>query len=136
MLPGLRGAKGLATLTATYLYFMNNILHPNIVTKKYKVIKVEDYSREIESSIDAIDDVGRLLKRTSKQIDKMIKKFKEDYKDFIDVIPECNKLLENLEKVKEEIKERDYEVEKIKKEQQINLAKNNEKIKKIGKYEM
>ena len=77
-----------------------------------------------------------MLNKTKKQVDKMIKKFKEDYSEFMGVIPECDKLLSNLESVKEQLSEREYEIAKIKSEQTKNLAKNEAQVKKIGKYEM
>lgn len=135
-LPGVRGTKRTMTMAGVFMYFMKSVLNEPKVKKKYKIVNVADYSYEIEKSLDEIDNINSMLNKTTKQVDKMIKKFKEDYKEFIDVIPECNKLLSNLESVKEQLQEREYEIAKIKSEQSKNLIKNQHQLKKAGKYEM
>lgn len=134
MLPGARSAKGLATATATYLYFMKNILKPKTRTKRYKVIKVEDYKKEIENSLFKLDDISNLLKRTSAQLDTIIKNFINDYQEYFAVLPECAELLANLEKIQSELKEKEYELERIKQEQQRNIEKNEAKVKHLENY--
>lgn len=134
MLPGARSAKGLATATAIYLYFMKSILNPKTRTRRYKVINVEDYKKEIENSLYQLDDISNLLKRTSAQLDTMIKKFKKDYAEYFSVLPECAELLANLEKIQRELREKEYELEKIKQEQQRNLDKNDAKVKCLENY--
>lgn len=134
--PGARAAKGMAVSAAAYLYFMNQILRPRTTTRRYRVITVKDYSREIESSLDAIDSSLDLLGKTSKQIDKMITLVNEEFKDYVGVIKECDELLYHLRKLKSEMKEKEYEMEKIKKEQELVLEKNNVKVKTRGTYPM
>ena len=68
MLPGARSARGLATMAATYLYFMRRVMRPNVTTRRFKTIKVTDYHKEIESSLSDLDNVSVLLNKTSKQI--------------------------------------------------------------------
>lgn len=131
MIPGARSARGLATMAATYLYFMRNVMRPRTVTRRYKTIKVADYHKEIESSLSQLDDIGNLLKKTSKQIDVTIKEFEKEFKEYFNVIPECRRLLEDLEKVKEEIKEKEYELQRIKEQQEKNLEKNDAKVKRM-----
>lgn len=127
--PGARSARLLATMTATYLYFMRNAMRPRTVTRRYKTIKVEDYHKEIEKSIDQLDDINTLLQKTSRQIDITIKEFEKEFKEYLDVIPECRNLLSDLEHIKDEIKEKEYELNKIKYEQENNLEKNDAKVK-------
>ena len=127
--PGARSARLLATMTATYLYFMRNAMRPRTVTRRYKTIKVEDYHKEIEKSIDQLEDINTLLQKTSKQIDITIKEFEKEFKEYLDVIPECRSLLSDLEHIKDEIKEKEYELNKIKYEQEYNLEKNAAKVK-------
>jgi len=134
--PGARSAKSMATSAAAYLYFMNNILRPKTVEKKYKVITVKDYSKDIENSIKSISDAYELLGKTSKQVDKMISLINEEFKDYIGVIPECDELLSNLRKLNSELKEKEYEMDKMKKEQELVLEKNNSKVKTMGTYPM
>ena len=123
-LPGARNAKGLAAAAAAYLYFMNNVIRPNTRTIRYKVITVTDYHNEIV----------RLLGKTSDQIDKMMRDLKDKFHDYIGVVPECDELLRNLSKIKSEIEEKEYEMKRIKKEQELELEKNDAKVKTIGEY--
>lgn len=127
--PGARSGRILATMTATYLYFMRSAMFPRTVTKRYKTIKVEDYSKEIERSIEELEDINELLSKTSKQIDRTIKDFEKEFAEYINIIPECKKLLADLEKIKDEISEKEYELQKMKDEQEKNLEKNNAKVK-------
>lgn len=128
MRPGVRGAKGLAAATALHMQLMRNIVNPKTVTKKYKEITVKDYSDSIKSNIDMMEDAEKLLKKADKAIDKMIKEIMEEYQDYLYAIPECRELLSNLEKVKRDLNEKEYEIDKIK-DQQINLLeKNNAKV--------
>lgn len=135
LLPGARSARGIATMTATYLYFMRNVMNPRTVTKRYKVVSTTDYHKEIEKSLSQLDDVSTLLKKTSRQIDVTIKEVEKEFAEYINVIPECKELLDNLEKVKDEIKEKEYELERIKDEQEKNLEKNSAKVIKLN-YEV
>lgn len=136
LFPGARSAKSMASSAAAYLYFMNNILKPKTTTRKYKVITVKDYSKEIEKSLSAIDDATDLLGKTGNQIDKMISQINRDFADYFGVIKEADELMYNLKKIREEVREKEYEMEKIKEEQRIMLEKNNAKVKKMGTFEM
>lgn len=136
LFPGARSAKSMASSAAAYLYFMNNILKPKTTTRKYKVITVKDYSKEIEKSLSAIDDATDLLVKTGNQIDKMISQINRDFADYFGVIKEADELMYNLKKIREEVREKEYEMEKIKEEQRIMLEKNNAKVKKMGTFEM
>ena len=131
MLPGARTARGLATMAASYMYFMRNIMRPNVRTRTLRTIKVEDYHKEIESSISELDNVSVLLSKTSKQLDATIKQVEKEFKDYLDHIPECKELLANLEKIKQEIEEKEYELAKIKEQQEKNLEKNVAKVKRM-----
>lgn len=133
-LPGPKFAKSVAASTAAYLYFLRNIYNPNLIEKRYRVIKVEDYSKDIENSIAAIDDASKLLGKTSTQIDKMMKEISEKYKDYIGVIPECDQILSSLKKIKEEVEEKEFEMKRLKKEQELVLERNNAKVLTRGEY--
>ena len=132
-LPGPRSAKGLATATATYLYFLNNIIKPKTITKRYKVINVKDYSKDIENSLSAIDDISNSLGKTKTQLKRSINEIKKEYADYLDEFPECRTLLNNLEKVKQDLEEKEFEIATIKKEQKRILEKNNAKVLKYQK---
>lgn len=136
MFPGPRIARGLATTAASYLYFMNNIVRPRTVAKKYRVVKVIDYSSDIKNNISLVDDAMKTLGKTSSQIDKMISMINTEYSDYFGVIPECDELLSNLKKIKNDIEEKEYEMEKVKEQQRLLLEKNNAKVLKRGEYTM
>ena len=136
MFPGPRIARGLAATAASYLYFMNNIVKPKTVAKKYRVVKVIDYSSEIKNGISLIDDAMNTLGKTTSQIDKMIATIKDEYSDYFGVIPECDELLYNLNKIKMDMEEKEYEMEKVKEQQELLLEKNNAKVLKRGEYTM
>lgn len=134
-IPGARSAKALAATALTFMYFAKRIMKPTTKTKRYKVVKVTDYQIEIENSISKLDDIVSLLKKSSVQLETLIKEFKNKYQEYFGILPECDQLLVNLEKVKENLKEKEYEIEKIKLEQERNLARNNEKVKLLTKEE-
>ena len=132
--PGRIASKGLAASIASYLMFAKQILHPETVSKKYKVITVEDYTADIERNIRSIEDSISMLYKTEKQIDKIIYEIEVDFADYIDVLPECKSLLSKKKKKKSAVKEKEYEMEKIKKEQEVQLENNNAKILTKGVY--
>ena len=133
-LPGPKAAKGASAAAAAYLYFMKNVIKPNTKTTRYKVIMVQDYHDQIKSSIDSINDAIRLLGKTTIQIDKMIRDIKDEFGDYIGKVPECDELLNNLKKIKREMEEKEYEMNRIKREQELELEKNDAKVKKRGEY--
>lgn len=127
--PGARNARGLANMIATYLSFMRNAITPQTITRRYITPVVEDYHTEIENSLSQLDNIETMLQRTSKQIDITIKQFEKEFKEYLDIIPECRDLLKNLEKLKDELQEKEYEINRIKNEQKDNLEKNDAKVK-------
>ena len=66
----------------------------------------------------------------------MISKIKEEFKDYIGVIKECDELLSNLEKTRSNLHEKEYELEKIKSKQEKELERNNAKVLTRGTYSM
>ena len=133
-LPGAKFAKSFATSTAAYLYFLKNVYNPNVVEKKYRVIQVTDYSNEIENSISAIDDASELLGKTYSQIDKVLSQISDKYKDYIGVIPECDRIISSLKKIKQDVEEKEYEMKRLKKQQELVLEENKAKVLTIGEY--
>ena len=95
---------------------------------KWKYVKSINDSKSIENSLKEIDNVENLLNKTSKQLDRTINNFKREYEDFLGILPECDELLYHFEKVKEQLKEKEFEIERIKKAQQKSLERNNAKV--------
>lgn len=129
MMPGARSAKALATMTIAYLYFMKKLMKPRMEKKRYKVIEVTDYSKDIEYNLDKIKDTTILLKKTSSKLETMMKDFEKDYKEYFGILPECQKLLDNLKIVLDSIHQKEEELKKIEKEQEKVLETNNNKVK-------
>lgn len=135
LIPGSRSAKAVATGTAAYLYFMRNLLSPRLERKKYRIIKVTDYSKDIENNISKIEETTSLLTKTSTKLKDMIEKLEIDFKDYINEIPECKELLSNLNKLLKDLKEKEEELARIKKNQEKVLEENNQKVKTLKQRE-
>lgn len=135
MIPGGRSAKAMATATAAYMYFMKNLMNPNLQKRKYRIISVTDYSREIESNLSKVADTITLISKTSNKLEEMIDKLEKDFKEYIDEIPECKELLANLNKLLLELKIKEEELSKTKAKQENLLEKNNQKVKTLEKIE-
>ena len=136
LIPGRKGIKAFAAMAAIYAGMARNMIKPTTITKKYKDVMVEDYSSDIIKSIDSIDAVTRDINKSSRDIDSIISKIKEEFSDYIGVMPECDELLSNLSKVKENLREKEYELEKIKIKQEKELEINNSKVLSKGTYPM
>ena len=136
LMPGARGAKAFTTMMGIYTAMVHQMLNPKTVTRKYKEITVYDYSRDIEHNLKKIGEVKDALSNSVKDIDKIVSKIKTDFSDYIGVLPECDELLRNLDKIKSNIKEKEYEIEKIKVKQEKELERNNAKVLTRGTYSM
>ena len=134
LLPGPMLARVMAASTLSHVFFINNIIRPQFIEKRYKVITVTDYSSEIKNSIDEIDNLIDLLGKTSQQIDRLISEINTKYKDYLGAIKECDEILSNLNKMKSNLKEKEFEMKKIKSKQQKELEKNDAKVLTRGKY--
>ena len=66
----------------------------------------------------------------------MVSLIKNEFGDYIGVLSECDELLHNLNKVKDNLKEKEYEMKKTKNEQEALLEQNNAKVLTIGEYPM
>ena len=84
MIPGNRSAKAMATATIAYLYFMHNLLRPNIKRRRYRIIEVKDYSKEIEGNLSKIEDAEMMLNKTSTKLEEMIEKIEKEFKGMMD----------------------------------------------------
>ncbi len=129
ILPGARSAKAMMTAAAISTYYMRRLMNPTRKPRKIRKIRVTDYSKDIESSISDLDSILSQITKTEGQIDSVIKEFKEKFKDYIGTSKEVDDILKNLERVSDELKEKEYEIERIREKQQLNLEKNDAKVK-------
>ena len=81
-----------------------------------------------------LEKASYLLRKTDRMLDSVILEIREEFKDYIGVLPECDQLLSNLEKIKSNLHEKEYEMEKLQKEQVELLEKNEAKILSRGEY--
>ncbi len=135
MIPDPITSKVAGAATLSYMYFMRRALKPKlqINKKRYKVITVEDFSRDILNTIENLNYTAENLNATSNKLQSMISEFKSEYKDYIDNVPEYSELLDNLIHINETLKEKEFEIRKIASEQKKNLQTNNEKVKVLEK---
>lgn len=129
MMPGARSAKALVTTTIAYLYFMRKLMRPKLEKKRYKVVEVKDYSKDIESNLDKINDTKVLLTKTSSKLEDIMKEFEQEYKEYFNIIPDCQKLLDNLKIILDSIHQKEEELKKVEKDQKDVLENNNHKVK-------
>ena len=131
-LPIPKQVKRVVTSTALYMYYMKRIIKPEVETKKYKVVKVTDYSNEIKKNIESIENIENMIGKTSQEIDKIINRVKDEFKEYFGKIKQCDELFKNLERIKFEIKDKEDEIKRIKKEQIKKLEQNDLKIKTLN----
>ena len=125
MIPGNRSAKAMATATIAYLYFMHNLLRPNIKKRRYRIIEVKDYSKEIEGNLSKIEDAEMMLNKTSTKLEEMIEKIEKEFKGY----DGQQELLDNLQTLLKEIKEKERQLQRQREKQQELLEQNKEKVK-------
>lgn len=127
-IPGARSARTLATAVTLTAYYMRALINPHVETYTETIKHVKDYSKEIESNILELENITQKIQKSIKDLDMTILEFTEKYKEYLPYIPEFNDLLINLETIKKNLQEKEYEIEKTKQEEEENLAKNNAKV--------
>ena len=125
-IPGVRSTKKVAITTLIAAYFMNKVLKNKFRLRKRKKILKRDYSKYMESSLPDIENVISLIKEASSKIDSLIKDITSKYSEYL-YLKEFQDLLKNLEEIRSNIKEKEYEIESIKSRKMDSL--NNQKVK-------
>ena len=125
-MPGVRSTKKVAITTLIAAYFMNKVLKNKFRLRKRKKILKRDYSKYMESSLPDIENVISLIKEASSKIDSLIKDITSKYSEYL-YLKEFQDLLKNLEEIRSNIKEKEYEIENIKSREMDSL--NNQKVK-------
>lgn len=136
LIPGARSTIRLALAASCLVHFMKNNIRPTVETKRYKVINVADYTKDITNSLKDLDNALSLLKRSKKELQLFLEEFKNNYKKYFKEVKECDQLLENLQNCLFSLEEKEEEIERLKMDQEKNLMDNHEKVKQIGKYEI
>ncbi|MBR3049343.1 MAG: hypothetical protein IKG58_02125 [Bacilli bacterium] len=128
VIPGLRSATAVATMTAYYIYFMKNVKDSPIEKKVNKEIVIRDYSSDIEKNLNKINDAYSLLSKTTKKLKKEIAKFKEEYGEYQDEVPEVDRLLKDMNIVLDSVKFKEKEIKALKSKQANLLQENKERV--------
>ncbi len=125
-LPSVRSTKAVAITTLIAVYFMKKVLKNNYRIKRRKKIMIKDFDKSIENDLENIEKVSTLIKQASSEINDIINEIITKYSNYLH-LKEFQKLLNNLENIKNDILEKEYEIDNIKKS---NQAINNQNIKK------
>ena len=64
----------------------------------------------------------------------MLKEITTKYGDYIGVVPECDRIISSLKRIKNDIEEKEEEMKRLRKEQEKVLENNNAKVLKKGTY--
>ena len=132
LLPIPNHLKRVVTSTALYMYYLKSMIKPELETKQYKIIKVEDYTNSISKNIESLDEIEKMIKKTSKEIEKIISDFKNEYSEYIGKNDKCRELLNSFEKIRFEIRDREEEIKNIKEKQKQELVNNKNKVKTLN----
>lgn len=134
MTPGLKNMKNFAITAMVYVHFMKKSLNPKYEIKKerYQIIEVTDYKDKIQKNLDNISEMSTSLDKTSNDLDKIISNFKTEYGNYLNEIPGCMIILNNLLKVRNNLEEKKFELKQIEKKHELILEKNNAKVKKLN----
>lgn len=135
MVPGARSAKAVAAGAIAYMMFARKLMKPRLKERKYRIVEVTDYSKEIEGNITKIEEATTMISKTSSKLEEMISEIEKDFKDYINDLPECRELLENLNKLLDSMKAKEEELQRTKEQQQQLLEQNNQKVKTLPKTE-
>jgi len=123
--PSVRSTKAVATTTLIATYFMRKLLKGRFIRKRKKIKKV-DYSKYMENNLADIENAIELIKEASNKLDDLIVDIKVRFSEYL-YLKEFQDLLSNLEEIKSNISEKEYEINNIKSNYVNGL--NNQKVK-------
>ena len=126
--PGIRSSKKIFTIVGSYLYYfsMLNAIRP--IKRKYKKVSREDFSKDIESNLLEIDKVLENIKKTNNKIEKIIKEFTIKYGKYENT-EEYKKIMNDFKEIQKALLEKEYEIQRIKEEEQKKYQKEQEQSK-------
>ena len=126
--PGIRSSKKIFTIVGSYLYYfsMLNAIRP--IKRKYKKVSREDFSKDIETNLIEIDKVLENIKKTNNKIEKIIKEFTIKYGKYENT-EEYKKIMNDFKEIQKALLEKEYEIQRIKEEEQKRYQKEQEQSK-------
>ena len=114
---GVRSGRKIFNFITTYLYYFSMINTVKPIRNRYKKLDLNKYQKEVEKSLEEIDKVLIDIKKTGKKLEKTIKDFIMKYEKYSNT-SEYKSILDNLMQMEKELKEKEYEIEKIKKQEE------------------
>lgn len=114
---GVRSSRKVFNFITTYLYYFSMIKAVKPIKNRYKRLDLDKYKKDVETSIEEIDKVLGDIKKTENILDKTIKAFIMKYERYSNTT-EYKNILDNLMKMNKALKEKEYELEQIKKEEE------------------
>lgn len=123
--PSVRSTKAVATTTLIATYFMRKLLKGRFIRKRKKIKKV-DYSKYMENNLADINNAIELIREASNKLDDLINDIRARFSEYL-YLKEFQELLGNLEEIKGNIREKEYEINNIKNNYVNGL--NNQKVK-------
>ena len=114
---GVRSGRKVFNFITTYLYYFSMIKAVKPIKNRYKKLNLDNYRKEVETSIEEIDKALKDIGSTGKKLEKTIKEFMSKYERYSNT-KEYKNILDNLMQMNKALKEKEYELEQIKKEEE------------------
>lgn len=114
---GVRSGRKIFNFITTYLYYFSMINTVKPIRNRYKKLDLNKYQKEVEKSLEEIDKVLIDIKKTGKKLEKTIKEFIIKYEKYSNT-SEYKIILDNLMQMDKALKEKEYEIEQIKKQEE------------------
>lgn len=130
--PGIRSGRKIHSFVFVYLYYFTMLSTTRPIKKKYKNIKNDLFNKRIESDINEINNILEDIKKANIKLVKNIEDFKNKYEKYKDSL-EYKKVLMNFEEMKKSLEEKEYEIRKLREEQEKKQQESldNQKVYKI-----
>ena len=119
--PTVRNAKLITVTVLASIYNMRNILRNKKFRRRRKRLTRIEYTKAIENDPNEISNVSNLINKSYQQIDALISEIKTKFSSFNAI--EYQSLISDLEEIKRILEEREYEIERVRKQQVNNDAK-------------
>ena len=114
---GVRSGRKIFNFITTYLYYFSMINTVKPIRNRYKKLDLNKYQKEVEKSLEEIDKVLIDIKKNGKKLEKTIKDFIMKYEKYSNT-SEYKSILDNLMQMDKALKEKEYEIEQIKKQEE------------------
>lgn len=117
-----------AVETVVAIDLIHKLLKPRKEQRTITEYHYHNYSNMIENALGDIDSISYLIQDGIKEVQELKKTFKEEFKDYADILPEYKSLLSSIDKIERELKEREENMLRVQKDMNVQLEKNNQKV--------